>query len=194
MMDESLAKLYDGCRSYRRFEQREVPQEVLHELMECARKRSSGMNAQPLRYVVVSSPDTVRRVQPCLRWAAKLPREIGTPKEGEQPTAFVVVLGPAKPSTITGIDTGIALDTMAITAWAHGVGSCIVMSVDREALAGVVTVPEGFVIGPVLALGYPTHKSTVVEPDEKHGLDYYVDSDRNYYVPKRPANEVITYL
>lgn len=191
---ESLSRLYEGCRSYRRFEQRGVPEEVLRELVETARKRSSGMNAQPLRYVVVSSKEALGKVLPCLRWAAKLPREIGTPTADEEPTATIVLLVPAKPSPIANIDTGIALDAMAICAWGHGVGSCIISNVDRKRLEEVVPVPQGFAIGPVLALGYPTHTSTVVAPDEEHGLSYYVDGERNYYVPKRPASEVISYL
>lgn len=190
---ELLNSLYDGCRSYRRFQQKPVPRELLTELVETARKRSSAMNAQPLRYAVVSTPAAASKVQPCLRWAAKLPKEIGTPKADEQPTAFIVVLWPEKPAPITGIDVGIALDTMAITAWQQGVGSCIINNVDRAQLAEVIQVPDHFAIGPVLALGYPAHTSTIVDPDEEHGLNYYVDGDRNYYVPKRSLEEVIRY-
>ena len=43
----------------------------------------------------------------------------------------------------------------------------------------------------VLALGYPSHKSTVVEL--KDSLDYYLDEERNYYVPKRALEDIVTY-
>lgn len=191
---EALHELYKGCRSYRRFQQKAVPQKILQEIAETARTRSSGMNAQPLRYLVVSRPELVTKIQPCLRWAAKLSKEIGTPKDDELPTAFIVVLGPVKASPIANIDTGIVLDTMAITAWQHGVGSCIIGAVNRAKLAELLPVPENFAISMVLALGYPCHTSTIVAPDDEHGLSYYVDAERNYYVPKRPADEVISYL
>lgn len=190
---EKLSGLYKGCRSYRRFKQEKVPLELLSEMAEAARIRSSAMNQQVLRYAVIYSTETVKKVQPCLRWAAKLPKEIGTPKEGEQPTAFIVVLSSAKASMLSGIDMGIALDTMAIIAWQKGVGSCIVNNVDRKKLAEVIDLPEGFTIGPVLALGYPAHTSTIVAPDKEHGLSYYVDEERNYYVPKRHSQDVIKY-
>lgn len=191
---QQLSRLYEGCRSYRRFQQKAVPQELLKELTETARKRSSARNAQPLRYLVVSSPEIVRRVQPCLHWAASLPKEIGTPHEDEQPTAFIVVINPENATVLTGVDIGISLDTMAITAWQQGVGSCILYAVDRPELSEILPVPDGFVIGPVLALGYPRNTSVIVDEDAEHGLSYYVDADRNYYVPKRPAKEVIRYL
>lgn len=190
----SLSGLYDGCRSYRRFKQQAVPREILTKVVDTARKRSSAMNAQPLRYVVVTSAEKVAAVQPCLRWAAKLPKDIGTPKPDEQPTAFVVVLQPETANRFADIDLGIALDTMAITAWSHGVGSCIVAAVDQKALTKIVPVPEGFAIGVVLALGYPAHKSTVVAPDDDHGLAYYVDEKRDYYVPKRALEAVATVI
>lgn len=190
---EKLSELYQGCRSYRRFKQEKVPLTLLTEMAEAARMRSSAMNQQVLRYAVISSSGMVKKVQPCLRYAAKLPKEIGTPKEGEQPTAFIVVLIDGKLSQMAAIDTGIALDTMAIIAWQKGVGSCIVNNVDRKKLAEIIDVPDGFTIGPVLALGYPAHTSTIVTPDDEHGLSYYVDEKRNYYVPKRASQDVIKY-
>lgn len=193
-MNKTISELYDGCRSYRRFKQKKIPVEILEELVETARKRSSGMNAQPLRYIVVKSPEKVSMIQPHIHWAAKLPKEIGTPRENELPTAFIIILTPIKTNPITSIDTGIVLDTMAITAWQHGVGSCIINAVNREDLKEIISIPEDFTIGPVLALGYPLNKSTIVEADDEHGLDYYVDDNRDYYVPKRSADEIITYI
>lgn len=189
-----LAALYEGCRSYRRFQQRPVADEILREMTETARKRSSGMNAQVLRYLVVRTPEIVAKLQPLVHWAAKLPKEQGTPKAGQTPVAFILVLGPEKPGPFTGVDLGIALDTMAITAWQHGVGSCIMASIDRKKIAEIVSVPEGMSLQAVLALGYPAHRCVVTEPDAQHGLDYYLDDQENFYVPKRPSAEVIRFL
>ena len=44
-----------GCRTYRRFKQKQIPEKVLDELLENARIANSAMNRQPLRYVLVSS-------------------------------------------------------------------------------------------------------------------------------------------
>lgn len=192
-MEKTLSELYTGCRSYRRFEQKKVPQEIIVEAVNTARTRSSAMNAQPLRYVVVTDNEKVKAIQPHLHWAAKLPKEIGTPKENEQPQAFVVVLMPEKSTPMAYVDAGIAMDTIAITAWSHGVGSCILAAVDHDEVAQIIEAQDGYVIGFVVALGYPANRSTIVEPDTEYGLGYYVDEDRNYYVPKRPEDEVIRY-
>lgn len=80
-----------GCRTYRRFKQKQIPEEILDELLENARIANSAMNGQPLRYVLVKTPEAVRKIQSCFHFAAALPKELGQPKEGEQPTAFIIL-------------------------------------------------------------------------------------------------------
>ena len=41
-----------GCRTYRRFKQKQIPEEILDELLENSRIANSAMNGQPLRYVL----------------------------------------------------------------------------------------------------------------------------------------------
>ena len=53
--------LCTGCRTYRRFKQKQIPEEILDELLENARIASSAMNGQPLRYVLVTTPEAVRK-------------------------------------------------------------------------------------------------------------------------------------
>ena len=185
-----LPVLYDSCRTYRRFLQKPLEPGLLRTLVDVARKRSCGRNGQSLRFTVVASPANVKAMQPLLRWAAALPKEIGTPREGEQPVAFVVVSRPKEANpTITSIDVGIALDAMAITAWTQGVGSAILAAVDRVKIAALLEIPEDREVVTVLALGYPAHKSTLV-PGEEGKLAYYVDEARDYYVPKLPLEKV----
>ena len=80
-----------GCRTYRPFERKEIPEEILTELLENARVANSVMNGQVLRYVLVKSQETVKKLQPYFHFAAALPKELGQPKEGEQPTAFIIL-------------------------------------------------------------------------------------------------------
>lgn len=188
-----LAELYTTCRTYRRFTQKPVPQTLVRGLVDVGRQRSCGRNGQVLRYVSVTTPENVKAMQPLLHWAAALPKEIGTPKEGEQPTAFVVVAKPKDANPIiSNIDLGIALDAMAITAWQQGVGSAILAAVDRAKIAALLELPEGLEVNVVLALGYPSHKSTLVPAEEGKPLAYYVDEKRDYYVPKLPLEAVLT--
>lgn len=182
---------YQGMRTYRRFLQEPVPDEVLGEMIENVRIASCAKNDQPLIYTVVKSVEMVKAMQPLVKWAAALPKELGTPVDGEQPTAFVVIAKSEKAVPLSDIDVGIAVNTLAATAWEHNVGSCIMASINGPKIQELLAIPEGYKVRLALALGYPSHKSTVVEL--KDSLDYYLDEDRNYYVPKRALEDIVTY-
>lgn len=187
----TLTELALACRTYRRFTQEEVPQELLAMMVENARISNSAMNQQPLRYAVVRDPELVAGMQPFLHWAARLPKEIGTPKEGEQPTAFIVVCTEGRDTPWTGVDMGIAVRTMTLTACEGGVGSCILGAVEFPHVHALLGLPESWRPRLVLALGYPDHASVVTDLPADGDTAYYVNEDRDYFVPKRSEADIV---
>lgn len=177
-------------RTYRRFAQRAVPHEILTEAVDAARMASCGANRQTVRYIVVESADAVAAVQPLVHWAAYLPPEQGTPKADELPTAFIAVLQDDNLPGASDVDVGLALGSLTAATWAHGVGSCIMGAIDRPALKELLALPEGVRLCYMVALGYPTHESHLVEMQDG-SVKYYLDADRNYCVPKRGMDEVL---
>ena len=148
----NLNELLVGCRTYRRFLQKPVDEAVIREALENARIGSSGANAQPLYYYAVTSPEMVKAMQPLVKWAAYLPSELGTPKDDEQPTAFIVVVKKAKAIPFSDVDVGIAVNTIALTAWSYGIGSCIMCAINIEKIRELFGIPFRHPIGlaPVL--------------------------------------------
>ena len=186
----NFAELCLGCRTYRRFTQEPIPDEVLQELLVNARVASCGKNAQSLRFTLVKSAEPVAKMQPLLKWAGSLPPGVGTPKEGEQPTAFVIISKIAEAGPLSDIDVGIAIDTMAKTAYAHGVGSCMMFSVNRPEVQKLLGLPESEEIRLVLSLGYPGHKSTIVDISVGDDTKYWMDENKDYVVPKYRLDEI----
>ena len=74
--------------------------------------------------------------------------------------------------------------------WAHGVGSCIMGAIDRPALTKLLALPEKIRLCCMVALGYPTHKSHLVEM-QNGSVKYYLDEAGDYCVPKRPLSKVL---
>jgi len=191
---ENMTDLLRGCRTYRRFTQEPVPEEVLRQALDNARTANCSANAQPLRYVVVSSPDMVAKMQPLVKWAAMLPPELGTPKEGEQPTAFVAISKTSGANPFSDIDLGLSAHALIATAWEAGVGSCLMGSIMKKSITELLEIPEDEELRIVIALGYPSHESTLVDVPADGSLAYYLDDERNYYVPKRPMEEIARFV
>jgi len=190
-LNDLLRDLILRNRSYRRFRQdRRVPPETLRELVELARFSASAANLQPLKFLLVSSPETCSRVFPSLAWAGYL-QDWDGPAEGERPAAYIVILGDTRIRRQIDCDHGIAAQSIMLGAAERGLGGCMIGSVDRERLRAELDIPEHFEILLVLALGEPAE--TVVLEDAEAGGDirYWRDASGIHHVPKRPLGELI---
>ena len=145
-----LADLVEKNRSYRRFFQEPITREMLRELVGLARLTASASNRQPLRYILISSPETCADVFPCLSWAGFLTDWPG-PEEGERPTGYIVILSDISISPKPGIDVGIAAQTILLAAAEKGYGGCIIGSIKRQQLRKVLEIPDNHDIELVLA-------------------------------------------
>lgn len=190
----SMMEKMQSRRTYRRFEQKAVPQNVVEDIVEAVRLSSCGANRQAVRLVVIQNPETVAKVQPLVKWAAYLPPEQGTPKVDELPTLYVAVLQDTSIPGDLNTDTGIALANMTMAAWDSGIGSCIMGAINRPALTELLDIKEPEKLAFMVAFGYPTHKSYVVPLTEETGVKYYLDENRDYCVPKRSKEELAKYM
>ena len=121
----SVMETLNTRRTYRRFAQKPVPQDVVDDMVEALRLSSCGANRQAVKLVVVQSPEMVAKVHPLVKWAAYLPPEQGVPKADEQPVMYLAVVQDSSIPGDLNTDTGIALANITLAAWAKGVGSCI---------------------------------------------------------------------
>ena len=181
-------------RTYRRFAQKAVPQDVVEDIIEALRLSSCGANRQAVRLVIVSKPEDVARVQPLVKWAAYLPPEQGTPKADELPTLYVAVVQDTSIPGDLATDIGIALANMTLAAWDKGVGSCIMGAINKPALSEMLGIAEPEKLAFMIAFGYPTHEAHIVPLTAETGVKYYLDASRDYCVPKRSEEELARYF
>lgn len=187
----TFRELVAASRSYRRFEQgHAIDRQTLVELVELARLCPSSSNRQPLRYLLVNTPEQNGRVFATLAWAGYLADWPG-PAEGERPSAYIVVLGDKETAPHYDLDAGIAAQTMLLGATERGLGGCMIASVDRGALRRDFRIPEQFEIPLVIALGKPAEEVVVEDMKDPDGYQYYRDAEGRHHVPKRPLGELI---
>ena len=190
----SVMELLTTRRTYRRFAQKAVPQDVVDDIVQAVRLSSCGANRQAVRLVLVQSPEMVAKVQPLVKWAAYLPPEQGTPKAGEQPTLYAAVVDDTSLPGDHGVDLGIALANLTLAAWDKGVGSCIMGAINKPALTELLHIEEPQKLMYMVAFGYPSHEAHIVPMTGETGVKYYLDENRDYCVPKRSKEEIARYL
>jgi nitroreductase len=176
-------------RTVRRFLQKPVDPRLLMRCVNVARLAPSAANLQPLDYVVVAEPEGCQRLFPALRWAAYL-EPAWTPAVNERPTAYIVVLARNdKPFTLR--DMGLACAHITLLAEAEGLGSCILCNIEREQIRVVLSVPDGYLVDSVIALGYKMEEPVLEEREDT--VKYWRDKSGVLHVPKRPLASVLHY-
>lgn len=137
-------------RSIRKYENKEIPQETINNILEAGRQAPSAVNKQPIRFVVVKDGETSKNFSSALfnRFIKDAP---------------MVIVGCADvKSLLTGkwavVDTTIALQNMVIAAWSLGVGSCWIGAFNEEKVRQLLKIPEKWKIVALVTFGYPSEQ------------------------------------
>jgi len=185
-----ISELIRKNRSFRRFhEDVSIAESDLLEMVDNARLTPSGRNAQTLRYLLSNTPEMNARIFPTLAWAGYL-TGWGGPREGERPSAYIVILNDDTISTTYFCDHGITSLAILLTAVEKGYGGCIIASVNRDTLREALSIPEQYSIVQIIALGKPA-ETVVVEPMVNGDCKYWRDEQSVHHVPKRSLDSII---
>ncbi len=176
-------------RSIRQFKYQPIPREILEKLVNAARLAPSAANIQPLEFVVVDEEKVRGKIFNCLRWAAYIAPQ-GNPRPGHEPMAYIIILVNTRiKEKGYEYDAGAAIENMILTAWDQGIGSCWLLSVERDKIQDVLEIPKTHKIDSVLALGYPDEEPAVEVTEDS--IKYWKDSTGQLHVPKRKLEDII---
>lgn len=175
-------------RTIRKYSKEPVPRDVLVKCVDAARHAPSGMNRQPLKYVVVNDDDSLGKVFTTTRWAGYLP-DYG-PSDEEMPRAYIVILLDKEIRKDCGHDAGVAAMTISMVAHDHSLGSCMLGAIDRPRLREILGIPQRFEIVLVVAIGYPAEAPTV-DKVKDGSTKYWLDDSGVLHVPKRSIEEIV---
>ena len=176
-------------RSYRRFRQaRKIKTEELRFLIESARVTGSAANLQRIRYLLVNEENQCLEVFKTLSFAGYL-KDWGGPKDGERPSAYIVLMTEKEPDTNLAIDIGLAAQSILLTAREMGLGGCMFRSFKSEKLIPVLN-KSPYIPSLVIALGEPSEDVYIVD-SENGEIKYYRDENDRHAVPKLSLDELI---
>jgi nitroreductase len=164
---QDFMEIIRGRRSVRKYEDRDVPAEVVETILEAVRWAPSWANTQCWEVVVVRDRAVKEQLQ------ATLPPK-GNPAAGAMVQAPVVLVLCAKlkssgyykgeVTTKFGdwfmFDLGIACQNLCLAAHALGLGTVVVGLFDHDAAKRVVKVPDGHELVVMLPLGFPAKISS----------------------------------
>ncbi len=153
---------------------RPVEKEVLKRVLEAGRLAPSATNAQPWKFIVVSSPEILKRVRECYAkpWFHDAP--IILVVTGRQQDAWT-----RSYDGYNSLETDltIAMDHMILAAENEGLGTCWIAAYDPAKLHAALSLEGDEQVFSITPLGYP--RSSFVKPERKL---------------RKPLEELVTFL
>ncbi|MFW6048670.1 MAG: nitroreductase family protein [Candidatus Bipolaricaulota bacterium] len=174
-------------RSVRRFKERRVPREDLERLVDYARLAPSGMNKQPLEYVIVDDPELEREFFDYTSWAGSV---AWSPGKAERPKAYIVILYNTNVEPVTEReDSGLAAENVMLGAVEAGLGSCPLGALEEDEIRELLSIPDDRSVCFAIGLGYPD--GSIELEDGESETDYWLDDDEVLHVPKKPREAIL---
>ena len=184
-------KLIVSNRSYRRFYGDEsITKKTLLSLIDYARLSASGANRQPLRYMISYEKQVNETIYPTLAWAGYFADWSG-PKEGERPSAYIIILQDKDNRMVGGVDHGIAAQSILLGAVEIGLGGCIIGNIKREELGKILSIPVQYEILIAIAIGKPKEVVTIDEMNVGDDVKYWRDESQVHHVPKLKLTDIV---
>ena len=137
-------------RSIRKYEDKDIPEEVLQQILETGRQAPSAVNRQPIHFVIVNDRDVLKNLCDNLitRFVKRAP---------------LAIVGCANTkSLLTGkwavVDATIAMQNMVIAALTFGIGSCWIGACNEKKVKELLKIPDNWKVVALLTFGYPAEQ------------------------------------
>lgn len=156
-------KVIISRKSVRSFRDKEIPEEILNNMMEAARLSPSFQNRQCWRFVVVRDKNIIKDLALKSGMISKVNFFIK-----DAPVVIVACADPAKSGTMNNqnyylVDAAISFQQMMLTAWNYGIGSCWLAAFNENKICEILGIPNNIRVVALSPFGYPKEKKSLYE-------------------------------
>lgn len=142
-------EVYEAVRTVlavRAYQDKPVPKEVVHRIIEAGHFTGSSRNGQPWHFITVENRETLKKLSGLARTGQYI---------DQAPLAIVVAM---EESVYAVSDASRAIQSMILTAWSEGVGSNWVGFANLTDVKPLLGIPEDIDVLAILPFGYPVKK------------------------------------
>ena len=144
-------------KSIRKYQDKQIPEEIVNELLEAARKAPSAKNIQSHRYFIVKDKDVKNKL---IKHGV-----FKQPFVNDAPLIIICCADPAQypksadvdetPTNYAYIDLSIAASFLVLRATELGLGTVFVAWIYRDKIKEILNIPKKYIIPFVIPVGYP---------------------------------------
>ncbi len=174
-----LMEVIKARRSVRKYEEKDVPEEVLNSILEAVRWSPSWANTQCWEVVAIRDKTIKENLKEVI-----FPKNPATNAITQAPV-LLAVCGKLKSSGFYNnivttkfgdwfmFDLGLFTQTLCLAALDFGLGTVVVGLFDHDKAKGIIKVPEGYELVALVPLGYPAKISSAPQRREIREFVHY---------------------
>ncbi len=163
----NATEMITGRRSIRKYKDEKVKKEDILAIMQEARFTQSWANTQVARFTFIQDENVIAKL--ASDGVNGFVYNVNTLKNAKNVLVLSTVAGKSgklggeeyatsKENVWEVFDAGIACQTFALTAYAHGVGTCVMGVIDDKKIAEIANLPENETVAAMITFGYPDEK------------------------------------
>jgi len=150
-----ILNLLKSRRSIRVYQDKPIPQDLLLQILEAGRWAPTGANLQPWHFIVVTDPETRRKI-------GEVARFFFIKSSHVEKAPVVLVLGfDTRKGKYGRYDVTLAGGNMMTMATSLGLGTCWIGAFDEPKVKEILGIPENIEVIGLITLGYPDEKAEV---------------------------------
>jgi len=150
-----ILSLLKSRRSIRIYQDKPIPQDLLLQIVEAGRWAATAANLQPWHFVVVTDPETRKRIGEVARFFF-----IKSPHVEKAPVVMVLGFDTRK-GKYGRYDVTLAGGNMMTMATSLGLGTCWIGAFDEPKVKEILEIPKSIEVIGLITLGYPDEKAEV---------------------------------
>jgi len=159
-------------RAVRKFQDKPLPDEVIHAILNAGRRSQSSKNIQAWQFIAIRDKSILKELSQCGEWAGHI--------AGAAVAVAILTPDPMEKFQIL-FDAGQSAAFMQLAAWELGVGSCPASIYEPEKARAILGFPAEWHLRVALSFGYSAEEEVLSATPKKGGrklLDEVVHWDR----------------
>jgi nitroreductase len=147
-------------RAVRKFQEKPLPDEVIHAILNAGRRSQSSKNNQAWQFIAIRDKAILKALSACGTWAGHL--------AGAALGVAILTPDPSEKFQIM-FDAGQAAAYMQLAAWELGVGSVPASIYEMEKAREILGFPPEWHLRIALSFGYPAEAEKLSTPPQRGG-------------------------
>ena len=147
-------------RAVRQFQEKPLPDEIVHVILNSGRRAQSSKNTQPWQFIAIREKSVLKDLSETGTYAGHL--------AGAALAVAILVPNPDERFQ-TLFDAGQAAAYMQLAAWELGVGSCLASIYEPEKAQQILSYPADWQVRICISFGYPLDEQLLSAAPKKGG-------------------------